>query len=159
MPVSRRWPAALPVLVAPAVAAADASDAPSFADVGPYSIRAGDRPGLIDRTGRVVPAPEFEAPKLGDGLALVREDGNPVFIDRSGNVVVRPDAERTFPSSDGRAVFVKDRKYGFIDKADTVVVPAAHSCARPYDKGLAFVLDKGRSPYVDAEGNAVRSKP
>ena len=159
MPVSRRWLAAPLVLVAPAVAAADASDAPSFADVGPYSIRDGDRPGLIDRTGGVAPAPEFEALKLGDGLALVREDGTPAVIDGSGNVVVRPDAGRAFPFSDGRAVFVKDRKHGFVDKAGTGVVPATHSYARPYDKGLAFVLDRGRSQYVHAEGNVVWSEP
>jgi len=126
MSVACRRLAALLVLVCPALAAADAPDAPSFAEVGLYAIRDGERAGPIGRTG---------------------------------NGVLRPDPERPFPLSDAPAVFATSRSAGFIDKARQVVVPATYSYARPYEKSLVFMLDKGKSLHIDAADNAVWSGP
>jgi hypothetical protein len=39
------------------------------------------------------------------------------------------------------------------------VIASVYSFARPYERGLAFVLDKGRSLYIDGKGDTVWSAP
>jgi len=73
------------------------------------------------------------------------------LIDRTGKVVLAPEFE-------DRAAFVKDKKYGFVDRSGKVAVAPVYSHARPYEKGPAFVLDKGRSMYVDERFDVVWSR-
>ncbi|HTP99811.1 MAG TPA: WG repeat-containing protein [Casimicrobiaceae bacterium] len=75
------------------------------------------------------------------GLYLIRDGDLIGLIDRAGKVVLAPD------------------KFGYIDRSGKVVIAPVYSYARPYERGLAFVLDKGKSMFIDERGNVVWSKP
>ena len=49
-----------------------------------------------------------------------------------------------------------NNKHGFIDKTDTVVIPAKHDYAWPFYNGKAQVWLNGRQFFIDRNGNEVQ---
>lgn len=115
------------------------------------------RVGFIDRDGRVAVAPRWEAAEdFADGLALVREGGRSRFIDAEGRVVLEPQGvDRVGSFADGLAPARVGRLHGYIDRSGRIAIAPRFSVARPFQHGLAWVLEDGRAAYIDREGRAV----
>lgn len=130
--------------------------------------------GFIDKTGKVVVAPEYEeARPFSEGLALVQKkvDDNYRYgyIDHEGKTGVEFKYAEAGPFSEGLApVRVPDSgtlvdelgsaaagKWGFIDKTGDFVIAPRFEEARSFSDGLAAVAEENRYGYVDKTGNFV----
>jgi hypothetical protein len=153
----------------------------------------GGRQGYIDHTGRFVIPPTFpDASAFSEGLAFVHAltpqgvvDGT-AYIDRTGRRVIHfpyrsgePDIRyggrfsegmaavaRTRDYKDTDGVFKQEKKWGYVDKTGTVVIPTQFDAAGEFSEGLANVQfgDIGRDKkvecgYVDHTGKVVFRGP
>ncbi len=136
---------------------------------GLASVRAGNKLGYIDRTGRLVIPAEFdEAREFSEGKALVSKDGAWGFIDRAGRVVVPLKYAYASSFSEGLAAVTTSRDrtvpgWGYIDHAGRVRIPTRFDFAAPFDGGLAAVdlTPDGQSipdAYIDKAGRIVWEK-
>jgi WG containing repeat len=102
--------------------------------------------GFIDRTGKMVIAPQFESTdRFSEGLAFVKKNKQVGYIDRQGKFALRSRFDPTQPFSDGLTPisisWLKGRQ-GFIDKTGVVVLRLpAEVYAGPFWKGLAIARD------------------
>ena len=128
-----------------AESAGEITDADVEAGDALYAITENGLWGYMDRSGRVVIAPQFDfAAPFSEGRANVRMGGEWGFIAPSGAWVVRPRYDYVAGFSDGRALVGKGRtmgarRYGFIDAAGVEVVPTELPFAWNYSEGLALV--------------------
>ena len=142
-------------------------------DQGGFALKPGDydetgiaRWGMVDRSGRWVIEPRFEAlNNFSDGVALGRTPENPQIyevVDMQGRTVFS--TERDLENfSEGLAVFInRDGLRGFVDKTGAVVIPAQFFEAEAFSDGLArvSVLDEqgdGGDQYgfIDQTGKVV----
>ena len=117
--------------------------------------------GFVDAdSGEVVIAPQFrlEANPKGirsggtfnaAGYASVRSaDGTPVAIDLRGNLVditlAAPDGTLLWEHNGGLHSFWDNDKFGYMDEADSVVVPAVFDYASDFRDGAALVMQDGK---------------
>lgn len=127
-------------------------------DQGGFALKRGDydetgiaRWGMVDRSGRWVIEPRFEAlTNFSDGVALGRTPENPQtyeVVDVQGRTVFS--TERDLENfSEGLAIFIsRDGLRGFIDKTGSVVIPAQFFAANAFSDGLA------RVSRLDAQGD------
>jgi hypothetical protein len=143
-------------------------DDPEFSGCFPQ----GGKFGFIDKTGKVVIAPQFFiAEDFAEGLAAVRvEEANYSkygYIDRTGHLVIAPRFNQAGPFSEGLAAVetsarivgdhVVDIAYGFIDKAGILKIPDRYEFAGNFSEGLARVaLKMGVSMgYIDRNGKMI----
>ncbi|SAL87411.1 KWG Leptospira [Caballeronia arvi] len=128
-----------------------AQDAPAPQDDGAWKY------GYVDRTGRVVIAPQFELTlmnQLGgsfvEGLAVVEfgtsatptrraQRGKFGFIDKAGRLAINPQYDFASSFSDGLAVVEVDGKYGYIDHTGNMIIEAQFEQADSFSEGLAWV--------------------
>lgn len=132
----------------------------------------GGKFGYIDKTGKVVIAPQFfVARDFAEGLAAVRveetNDSQYGYIDRAGHLVIAPRFYQAGPFSEGLAAVetsarvvgnqVVDIAWGFIDKAGTLRIPDRYEFASDFSEGLASVaLKMGVSEgYIDRNGKMI----
>jgi WG containing repeat len=91
--------------------------------------------GFVDKTGKVVIEPKFEAAgDFSEGLAAVMFFKPPKVID-----------------------YEKDDPYeaGFIDTTGKIVIKPQFEFYRPFSEGLAFVMIRGRIGAIDKTGKVV----
>lgn len=137
-----------------------------------YRVRMGDKHGFIDDTGElVIPATFDTAGSFHEGVARVEvgvvQSGGSVdhrdstwgFIDESGAFVAEPVYEHAGDMHEGRASVRMDGRYGFIDPAGELVIPAIWSGrVGEFSEGRAFVdLGRHRLGYLDRDGQLVIS--
>jgi hypothetical protein len=132
----------------------------------------GGKFGYIDKTGKMVIAPQFFAAQdFSEGLAAVRVeetvDSKFGYIDRSGHMAIAPRFHQAGPFSEGLAAVetsarvvgthVEDIAWGFIDKAGVIEIPDKYNFAGNFSEGLARVaIQLGVSMgYVDHDGKMV----
>ncbi|MBV9957180.1 MAG: WG repeat-containing protein, partial [Acidobacteria bacterium] len=105
---------------------------PQYDDAWEFSeglayVKAGNRRGVIDRSGKMVvelTQVDFASP-FTEGLASVQTGGTQPrrgFIDKTGKLVIAPQFDSVESFGEGLAVVMIDRKYGFIDKTGKVVI-------------------------------------
>ena len=111
--------------------------------------------GFIDRTGRVVIAPQFDdvGDRFSDGLARVRVNDKWGYIDKNGIIVIAPQFERADDFSEGLALVKVAGAYGYIRKDGEYVVRPQFMMASPFSEGLAAVFDRGKFGYIGRDGN------
>jgi hypothetical protein len=127
------------------------------------------RMGYIDAGGRdAIPSRYITAQPFSEGLAFVegrwehggRERG---YIDRRGSMALRiPDGiSQALPFTEGLALVSQSGRsplrYGFMNRAGTIVIAAQYADAAPFSEGLAAVKlsrEPGRSDwgYIDRAG-------
>jgi hypothetical protein len=155
-------------------------DAPSYAfhlleddksDL-PECFPQGGKFGYIDKTGKVVIAPQFfVAQDFADGLAAVRVEetaGSKFgYIDRTGHMAIAPSFHQAGPFSEGLAAVetsarvvgnqVVDIAWGFIDKTGVLKIPDKYNFAGNFSEGLARVAIKAgvSMGYIDRDGKMI----
>ncbi|MBX9938102.1 MAG: WG repeat-containing protein [Candidatus Obscuribacterales bacterium] len=58
---------------------------------------------------------------------------------------------------EGLAPLVKDKRFGYIDKTGTFIIPPQYDFAFPFSEGLAVIVDDGKYGYIDRSGKVVIS--
>ncbi|MCL1919083.1 MAG: WG repeat-containing protein [Peptococcaceae bacterium] len=104
----------------------------------------------------------------------VEKDGKEGIIDADGNVIIPLEYDLVGGSVnvhfyengddsgikdvsfyEGRLRVLADRKWGFIDRANTVIIPLEYDYVLNFDEGIAHVEKDGKSGYVDTYGTLV----
>ena len=138
--------------------------------------------GFIDTTGNVViPFIYLEAFSFSEGLAAVRKADSVNktdawgYIDKTGKEVLPFVFDRAYPFSEGLAKIEKIgsfrtvdtnntnnarlappmRKFGFIDKTGTVVIPCIYDAANDFSNGLTMVRKGDDVLFIDQAGQEV----
>jgi WD40 repeat protein len=126
--------------------------------------------GYIDRNGKTVMAPRFEAAEeFSEGLAVVQLDGKWGFVDASGDLVIdaRYSSANDFLEGLARVQVGGDQyglygKWGFIDHAGRMVIEPQFIDSdnegyeqRGFHEGLAMVEVNGRKGFIDKSGKIV----
>lgn len=131
----------------------DWADAP---EEGLAVVRVGDRVGLIDKKGHPVLDTVFEDIRwhADNGVVMASdEEGVWRLYTREGRPVGEAVFDFIFDFSGGLASVRNGDKYGYIDRAGTLVIPCLYDEAYTFsDEGLATVVQKGRVFTIDTEG-------
>jgi hypothetical protein len=94
---------------------------------------------------------------FSDGLArvFISKNNNDIygFVDLNGVEVILLEYEYALCFSEGLAIIRKDRKFGFIDKSNNLVIDAIYDDAKPFIRGKAKVKIGNYSITIDKLGN------
>ena len=129
-----------------------------------YRILVKDKYGFIDRSGRVVVQPEYEAAgEFSEGLAYIKKAGKYGYVDVSGKLVIAATLWRRQNFSDGMAVvaapgLTPDKGIGgYIDKTGRVVLDVSDNLyyPNPFSEGLAVHCRDQKCGYIDKTGKIV----
>lgn len=135
---------------------------PTYAAARPFSEgRAPVRPdslwGFVDRAGTMVVEPQFRwagRPAV-DSLSPAAPESLAPGPEASGPTLVPPVGSSSY-FSEGRARIRRDGRWGFIDRAGTVVIPPRFDRAWDFHDGLARVrFADGQTGYVTRDGTVV----
>lgn len=113
--------------------------------------------GYVDRTGKEVIPPQFDAAlPFSEGLAPVRK-GHPAdsgcgYIDKTGQFVIKPSFRGALPFSEGLAAVTVHGEWGYIDKTGKSVIEPQFRDPQPFSEGLAAVDNRD---YIDRTGKVV----
>jgi WG containing repeat len=112
--------------------------------------------GFIDKTGKVVIAPQFNyAYSFAEGLAPITQNNKWGFIDKTGKVVIQPQFESAHSFSEGLATIEQNDKWGFIDKTGKIVIQPQFQYASPFHEGLAIINQNDKWGFIDKTGKIV----
>ncbi len=123
-----------------------------------FPVESGAKWGYIDRTGKVVIAPQFASAEcFHEGMAVVSNDSNLCgYIDESGNYKIKPQYKQAGYFSEGLAnVVPPDGKPEYIDKDNTVKINLDCSAASAFTEDRAAVLHNNKWIFIDKDGNTV----
>jgi hypothetical protein len=121
--------------------------------------------GFIDRTGRVVVEPKFDA--LGDRgfsdeLMDFRVGGKWGYVDGSGAIKIAAQFADVHPFSEGLAAVKVGSKWGFIDQRGVMAIAPqfadvawGHAGKWSFSEGLAAIKAKGKWGFVNRAGEVV----
>ena len=129
--------------------------------------------GFIDRSGKIVIAPQFDGVSgFHDGLARVTAGGRVVFINVNGQIVLTPQFQIIDDFSEGLAavnmgqkrdpnigLILEPGRWGYIDKTGKLVIPLRFTHAEAFSEGLAGVKDGDRGGFIDHAGKIVFEVP
>jgi hypothetical protein len=138
-----------------------------------FSVERDGKFGFIDRTGKVVIAPQFDsANDFHEGLALVISNGKKMFIDPAGKAVITPQFDIVDNFSEGLAavnigqtripnvgIIANPGKWGYIDKTGKLAIPLKFTHAEDFSEGLAAVTDGDRGGFIDHSGKMIFAVP
>lgn len=116
-----------------------------------YPIREGKKLGLINRSGAIVVAPQYDG--IGDskeGRIQVTAGNLSGYIDLSGKVVIEPKYDSAGEFRESRAVVRQGDKYALIDPAGKPIAEIPYRVLGAFHQGLLRVQASGR---VDASGH------
>jgi hypothetical protein len=122
--------------------------------------------GYIDTSNKFAIAAQFdEAFPFFDGVAEATLAKKPVLIDKTGKVLCALPTTYLHPGathfSEGlspfSAVVGGGSKYGFVDKACRVVIPAKFNGAQEFSDGLAAIQQGEKWGFIDKSGKLVIS--
>ena len=150
----------------------DYSDLPMVGDIMSFG-----KLGFIDKTGKMVIAPDTYDVPLGEGpiisefsngLCKVWKNGHPIYIDVTGKELDDPQVGIDSKFSEGRAFEMKDGKLGLVDDKGNELTPFQFEIITLYEdtegeepligsfhEGLAWAAKDGLFGYIDREGKTV----
>jgi len=138
-----------------------------------FLIEQDGKSGFIDRTGKVVIAPQFDSAEgFSEGLALVKRKGRKFFIDTTGRIVFEAKFDIVNNFSEGlSAVNIGETriehigliqnpgKWGYIDKTGKLLIPMKFTHAESFSEGLAAIRDGDRGGFIDHSGKIIFAVP
>lgn len=123
--------------------------------------------GFINKENKYIIEPTFkyenafDTPSFSDGLVVIYEKPTSTVYDTKGKKVF----EKNFhirAYKNGYAKFIKDDKYGFIDKKGNVVIDNKYQSVSDFNDGLALVFnnydmdkDTGEFEFVNKDGKKI----
>lgn len=113
--------------------------------------------GFVDRTGKVVIAPQFEAvDDFHGGLALVyNSERKAGYVDKSGKLVIRYQFDLAGSFSDGLAAFSNGESTGFISPKGKYIINPQFDDAASFSDGLAAIEQGDMYGFIDKKGKIV----
>ena len=134
-----------------------------------FPIQEDGKVGYMDRTGRVVVAPQFEGwvhaaglagggSSMGDykpvrsALVPVLRDGWWGFLDDRGNVVVSPRFEQVGEFREGRLPVLKAKRWGYLNRSGRLVIGLQFDEAGRFRGGFARVCVGDQVGMIDTQG-------
>ncbi len=138
-----------------------------------WPIEVDGRHGAIDRSGKQVIEPQYDAPiEFSGGMARVSQNGKTGFVDATGRLAISPKktiskgsgdfaAEISIAAlispaySEGLAMFRLDDREGYVDMNGDVAIAARFDQALPFHDGLAIVRVGAKSGWIDRSGEIV----
>jgi hypothetical protein len=127
-------------------------------------VKVGEKWGFIDRSGKVVIRPRFEAvERFSEGLAAVQEDGAWGFIGSDGEYRIPAQFGAAVGFSEGLAA-VRDRgapgvepKSGYVDQSGAYVIKldSRFTYSGAFHEGRAAVAQDGLWGFIDRAGKVV----
>ncbi len=124
-----------------------------------FPIREGGKLGFIDRSGKVVVAPRYDAVgEESEGLIRVTVDAKSGYIDSSGKLVIAPEYDSAGEFRDGRAVVRIESQYSLIDPTGKRIADIPYRVLGEFHQGLLRVQKAGRPTaygFVDRDGRMV----
>jgi hypothetical protein len=123
-----------------------------------------DNTGLFSAiTQKIIIEPQFfEIETFRDGLAVIKKR-KPDYgfawgaIDVNGNIVIPVEYDYLGSLIEGLMNFQKDKKSGYIDRTNKIIIPAMYGNLSGFSDGLAAVqvLETGKYGYIDKNNNMV----
>ncbi|MGC2661154.1 MAG: WG repeat-containing protein, partial [Bryobacteraceae bacterium] len=104
-----------------------------------FPVHYGDKWGYIDRTGKMVIAPQFD--DEGDffgGLAKVRLGDKWGYINNSGRLTIPYKFQAAGDFSEGLAPAMSARKWGFVNSGGRIVIRPQFQAASEFREGLSL---------------------
>ncbi len=118
-----------------------------------------DRAGLVDlATGKIITPPNYlmGAYDYDWGLIKFRKDNKKGMMDSTGKEIFYDAYDDFSPGFlDNRAWVMKQNKFGFIDKAGTLVIPLQYDMVNGFSEGLAKVRLNGKCGFINTKGDVV----
>jgi hypothetical protein len=117
--------------------------------------RHGGKFGVIDRSGKIVIKPEYDALQISsNGLARVWKHQKHDVLDIKRQKLWGKPFHWVGEFRDGRAQFVQapEGPVGYVDEKGNVVVEAKYKVAYDYHNGLARVYGEGWGQFIDTNG-------
>ncbi|HVQ39627.1 MAG TPA: WG repeat-containing protein [Pyrinomonadaceae bacterium] len=120
---------------------------------GLYSINVNGKYGFMDRAGKTVITPQFEAvSKFSEGLASVKVGTKFGYINPKGEFVINPQFDAVFPFSEGLAAVQVGTKFGYIDTKGLVTITPQFVYVNSFHNGRAAVKLNGELRSFDQQG-------
>jgi hypothetical protein len=123
-----------------------------------------DNVGLFSgNTQKLIVAPQyFEIESFSEGLAVVKKR-KPDYgfawgaVDVNGNIIIPVEYDYVGACNEGLINFQKDKKSGFIDKTNKIIIPAMYGNFSGFSDGVAAVqiLETGKYGYIDKTNKLV----
>jgi hypothetical protein len=128
-----------------------------FSKIGLARFERDWRYGFINKRGRVVIKPRFEAAYSFHGkLAWVCKQGKWGLINRMGCWVLRPRFESAgFYFQEGFSQVYEGGKYGFINKRGKLVIATQYEETNQFSEGLVGVRQAGKWGFINKKGEWV----
>lgn len=125
---------------------------------GLFWIRENGKYGYIDRTGKVVIAPQYENTMgFNEGLAATQSGGKYGFIDTKGVWVIKPQYDFTYIFMDGTAMVKVGKQSAWIDKSGKQIIQPQdfEETAMGFSEGRLAVKKGGKWGYIDKTGKMI----
>ena len=121
---------------------------------GLYRIAVNGKFGFMDRSGKTVITPQFDAAEdFSEGLAQVRVGAKSGYINTKGVVAITPQFDEASPFRYGRAGVKLGNRFGFIDKDGKYIGNPDFSWAGQFSGDLAAVRTaEGVMAFVNRSG-------
>ena len=124
-----------------------------------YDDKSTGKQGLVDlATGKIITPANYKLTPYDydEGIIAFNRDGKRGMMDSTGKELFY-DAYDDFPRGflDNRTWVTKDKKYGFIDKTGTLVVPARYDMVNGFSEGMAKVRIDGKCGFINTQGDLV----
>lgn len=121
-----------------------------------YPIRDGRKFGFINRAGKVVAPPQYDAVgEYREGRIAVLTNGLWGYIDLSGKMTIEPQYEQANEFHYGRAIVRNGSRYALIERSGKLVAEIPFRVLGSFHQGLLRVQDAGR---VDESGKRVPTR-
>lgn len=111
--------------------------------------------GFIDKTGKVVIQPRYNANDFSDGYARVKDGDKYGFINKSGKYVIDPTYSYAGDFHEGLAAVKINDKYGYINVDGDFVIKPKYDRAGRFIEGLAIVHVGNNSFFINKSGETV----
>jgi hypothetical protein len=120
-------------------------------------VKSGEKCGVIDKDGKFIINPQFDAMNSDGKLFKVNQDGKWGWCDDEGKFIINAQFEsaRNFGKSDFSAV-KSGKEFGYIDREGKFVINPQFKEALPFVNGMAAIENgNGEVGFIDEKGKII----